>query len=189
MKTLILMFHPDIAQSKTNSALAEAARTVPGVEVVDMQALYPEGRLDIFRDGALESERLLSAARIVLQFPVQWYSTPPLLKAWIDAVLTRMYYIAYEAEGRRLEGTPIMIAATAGNLPEAYSPSGQNLIPLADLLNPLRATAYRCGLPWADPFLVYRAGKLDEAELTEAGRRYAATLRDWADKSPAAVAA
>lgn len=90
MKTLILPFHPDLEHSNTNAVLADAARSVPGVEVVDMQALYPDGRLDMMRDGAVEAVRLLSADRIVLQFPVQWYSTPPLLKAWMDAVLTRM---------------------------------------------------------------------------------------------------
>ncbi|MGI6852183.1 NAD(P)H-dependent oxidoreductase [Mesorhizobium sp. 1B3] len=188
MKTLILLFHPDFKNSTTNAALAEAARSVPGVEVVDMQALYPEGRLDVFQDGAVEAERLLSAGRIVLQFPVQWYSTPPLLKAWADAVLTRMFYVSYDTEGQRLEGTPIMVAATAGNVPEAYSPTGQNLIPLPDLLNPLRATAYRCRLPWAEPFLLYRAGKLSDTELADAAERYAQRLRGWSTEADAIAA-
>lgn len=179
MKTLVLLFHPDLTRSKANAALALAARSVPGVEVVDMQALYPDNRIDMARDGAGEAARLLSADRIVLQFPVQWYSTPPLLKAWQDAVLTRMFYMAYEAEGRRLKGVPILIAATAGNTPEAYASTGQNLLPLAELLSPLRATAYRCCLPWADPFLLYRADKLDETELAAAAGRYAARLREW----------
>ena len=52
----------------------------------------------MFRDGEREAAGLLSADRIVLQFPIQWYSTPPLLKAWQHAVLTRMYYVAYESE-------------------------------------------------------------------------------------------
>ncbi|MBF2930826.1 flavodoxin family protein, partial [Pseudomonas aeruginosa] len=89
--------------------------SLPGVEVVDMQALYP-GDLDMFRDGEREAARLLAADRIVLQFPIQWYSTPALLKAWQDAVLTRIFYVAYETEGRLLEGTPLMVAATAGNV-------------------------------------------------------------------------
>jgi putative NADPH-quinone reductase len=189
MKTLVLLFHPDVTRSKANAALADAARTVPGVEVVDMQALYPDSRIDMFTVGAAEAERLLSAERIVLQFPVQWYSVPALMKAWIDAVLTRMYYIAYQAEGRRLEGTPILVAATAGNVPEAYSPTGQNLIPLAELLNPLRATAYRCRLPWAEPFLIYRADKLDASELAAAASSYAAMLRDWIAEPGSARAA
>ena len=51
MKTLILLFHPDFSSSKANAALVEAARSVPGVEIVDMQALYPEGKLDMMTDG------------------------------------------------------------------------------------------------------------------------------------------
>jgi glutathione-regulated potassium-efflux system ancillary protein KefG len=189
MKTLVLLFHPDLTRSKANVALAEAAASVPGVKVIDMQARYPDGRIDMFTDGAVEAKRLLSADRLVLQFPVQWYSTPPLLKAWQDAVLTRMFYIAYEAEGRRLEGTPLLVAATAGNVSEAYSPIGQNLMPLAELLNPLRATAYRCRLPWAEPFLTYRADRLDASELATAANAYAARLRDWASESEPARAA
>jgi putative NADPH-quinone reductase len=149
-----------------------------------MHGLYPDGRIDMFTDGPIEAARLLSADRIVLQFPVQWYSTPPLLKAWLDAVLTRMFYIAYETEGRRLVGTPILIAATAGNTPEAYSPAGQNLLPLADLLSPLRATAHRCGLPWKEPFLVYGAGKLSAVALADAAWRYARSLHDWPAAKP-----
>jgi hypothetical protein len=68
-------------------------------------------------------------------------SSPPLLKAWQDAVLTRMFYFAYEAEGRGLEGTPLMIAITAGNTGEVYRSGGRNMFSMSDLLSPLRATA------------------------------------------------
>ncbi len=97
-KTLVLLFHPDLSRSGANAVLAGRAGALPGVEVVNMQEAYPNG-MDIYRDGEREAVRLLEADRIVLQFPVQWYSTPPLLKARQDAVLTRMFYIAYEAEG------------------------------------------------------------------------------------------
>ena len=179
-KTLILVFHPALARSKANAALATAAAALPDTDVVDMQALYPDGVVDADR----EVPRLLAADRIVLQFPIYWYSTPPLLKAWQDAVLTRMYYIAYETEGRRLKGTPILVVATAGNQPEAYSPTGRNLFPLETLLSPLQATAYRCGLPWASPFLVYRSGALTDAERAEAAELYAARIEDWRCEMP-----
>ena len=179
-KTLILVFHPALARSKANAALATAAAALPDTDVVDMQALYPDGVVDADR----EVTRLLAADRIVLQFPIYWYSTPPLLKAWQDAVLTRMYYIAYETEGRRLKGTPILVVATAGNQPEAYSPTGRNLFPLETLLSPLQATAYRCGLPWASPFLVYRSGALTDAERAEAAELYAARIEDWRCEMP-----
>ncbi|WLR94560.1 NAD(P)H-dependent oxidoreductase [Shinella zoogloeoides] len=174
-KTLILLFHPDLSRSRANVALAAAAARLPYVEVADLQALYPDGVIDADREVA----RLLSADRIVLQFPVQWYSTPPLLKAWQDAVLTRMYYLAYETEGRLLEGKPLLVAATAGNVPEAYGRDGANKFTMAELLRPLEATAHRCGLPWQPPFLVYRADRLDDLALHGAARDYAAILDAW----------
>ena len=177
-KTLILLFHRDLAASRANAALAVAAAQIPGVEIVDMQALYPHGR-DMFRDGAREADRLLSADRIVLQFPIQWYSTPALLKEWQDAVLTRMFYISYDREGRALEGTPLMIAATAGNVPDAYRPGGRNMFPMIDLLAPLRATAHRCGLVWTTPFILYEADRLTPEALDNAAANYRGALESW----------
>lgn len=173
--TAILMFHPDPARSHANAALRAKAATLPDVETFDMAARHPHQAVNVDLDVAL----LLSAERIVLQFPIQWYSTPPLLKAWQDAVLTRMFYIKPDQEGCQLEGRPILIAATAGNVPEAYRPDGMNLFPLEHLLAPLQATAHRCGLRWSKPFLLYRADKLDEDELAAAGDAYRAHLADW----------
>ncbi|WP_176074391.1 NAD(P)H-dependent oxidoreductase [Brucella intermedia] len=177
-KTLILLFHPDLARSRANATLAAAAAKLPGVEIVDMQAAYPQG-IDFLKDSEREASRLLSADRIVLQFPVQWYSTPPLLKAWQDAVLTRMFYIAYEQEGRKFKGTPLLIAATAGNVPEAYREGGRNMFPIIELFAPLRATANRCGLGWAAPFVLYAADKISTEALEDAANRYVNALKVW----------
>ncbi len=177
-KTLILRFHPDPSRSKANAALSAAAAKLENVDIADMPALYPHG-IDMQRDGATEAARLLAADRVVLQFPVQWYSTPPLLKAWQDAVLTRMFYIHPETEGRALEGTPLMIAATAGNVPDAYRPGGRNLFTMEALFAPLRAMAHRCGLIWSAPFVLYEADRLASEVLAEAGARYADALRRW----------
>lgn len=171
-QTLILLFHPDYRSSRTNRALAKAAASRPGTSVVDMHALYPDGRID----GDAEVARLLAAERIILQFPVQWYSTPPLLKAWQDVVLTRMFYIHHETEGAKLAGRPYMIVATAGNIPEAYAPSGANLFSLRDLLKPLQATAHRCALAWQEPFLIYDARRADAEALAAAAEHYVARL-------------
>lgn len=171
--TLILLFHSDLARSRANRALQEAASALPGVTIVDMQAQYPDGAID----AGAEVARLLAADRIVFQFPVQWYSTPPLLKAWQDAVLTRMFYLAYESEGRLIEGKPLLVAASAGNVPEAYARGGQNRFSLHELLRPLEATAHRCGLVWQEPFLLYGAHKADAEALQLAGEYYAGRIR------------
>lgn len=86
---------------------------------------------------------------------------------------------------RLLEGTPVLVAATAGNLAEAYTPAGQNFFSLPALLQPLEATAYRCKLPWYPPFLAYRANKLDAAELEALGQEYCAYLECWMRERPA----
>jgi glutathione-regulated potassium-efflux system ancillary protein KefG len=181
-RTLILLFHPDPRRSRANAALASAAAELPGVELVAMAATYPNG-IDLMRDGEREAARLLSADRIVLQFPLQWYATPPLLKAWQDAVLTRMFYVAYDVEGRRLEGTPLMLAVTAGNKAEAYRRGGRNMFAMMDVLTPLRATAHRCGLTFAEPHVLYEADKLPAEALKAAGSAYAAALARWIDET------
>jgi putative NADPH-quinone reductase len=175
MQTTILMFHPDIDQSKANRTLASAASALGDVEVVDMQQLYPKYDIDV----AQEAARLLAVKRLVLQFPIHWYSTPPLLQEWQDRVLTQMFYINPETEGNRLAGLPFMIAATAGNHPSAYTSSGTNLFPLTDLLKPLHATAHRCGFDWTDPFLLYQANKLDATGMTKGAARYVERLQNW----------
>lgn len=180
-KTLILLFHPQFEASRANRALLRAARTAPDVEIADLYALYPDGNVDCDAEVA----RLLDAERIVLQFPVQWYSTPPLLKSWQDDVLTRMFYLAYETEGARLAGKPLLVAATAGNVETAYRPEGVNLFPLQELLYPLRAMTHRCGLAWAEPFLVYDARRADDEALEAAGAYYASRLRRLAAAAPA----
>lgn len=175
MRTTILLFHPAFARSKANRALADTAVALGDVDLVDMGALYPAGEINV----EAEVRRLLSVERLVLQFPVQWYSTPPLLKTWQDTVLTRMYYINADTEGERLRGLPVMVVATAGNDPSAYATEGVNLFPLDELLRPLQSTAHRCFWRWQEPFLIYRANKSSPEELAQAGDRYAARLAGW----------
>ncbi len=182
--TLILIFHKDLSTSKANAALRSAAAALPDVEIVDVQSEHPDDRIEMFADTDIHVARLLGADRIVLQFPVQWYSVPSLMKSWLDAVLTRMYYINADTEGARLDGTPLMITVTAGNVPEAYSSGGQAGFGMRDILTPLRATAHRCGLPLADPFVVYRSNERDADGLREAGEAYVAVLRDWIAATP-----
>ena len=178
-QTLILLFHPDHARSRANAALQTAARTISGVKVVDMQARYPTGQIDMHADGETEAHALLDADRLVLQFPIQWYSTPALLKVWQDAVLTRMYYVHASTEGDRLAGTPLMIAATAGNTPPAYGLGGVNRFTMDELMAPLKATAHRCRLPWYPPHLVFRADRLQPAELVDAQDSYIRALKNF----------
>ena len=179
--TLILYFHPEHEKSKANRAMIDAVSAREGVTVANMYQLYPT--LEAL-DVEAEVQRLFTADRLVLQFPIHWYAAPPLLMAWQNEVLTRMFYINPKDEGARLSGLPLTVAATAGNVPEAYTLEGPNRFPLAELLRPLAATARRCELAWAEPFLAYRANKLEADELGALGRRYAGYLDGWTATIP-----
>lgn len=176
--TLILLFHNDFSRSKANSALVAAANRLPGVKVVDVAALYPDGLIDMFEDGGVEAKRLTDARRIVLQFPIQWYSAPSILRVWQDAVLTRMFYVKPE-EGAAVAGKPVMLAVTAGNTAEAYSPGGRNLFPIETLFAPFDAMANRCGFVLHRPHVLYEVDKLTRDQLAEAGAGYVRHLEDF----------
>lgn len=173
-KILILVAHPQFEASRASKALVSAAWRRPGIEVVDLYGDSPDGRIDVDRQIGL----LLAADRIVLQFPMQWYSTPPLLKEWQDQVLTRMMYLAYEREGRQLKGKPLLVAVTAGAPEKAYDIEGSNRFTVNELLRPLEAMAHRCGLQWQEPFVVYDARDASDETLALAGDRYVARLCD-----------
>ena len=82
MNTTVLVFHPRFGASHVNAALAASAETA-GVRVRYLYDLYPHGRIDVAAEQAVLEE----AERIVLQFPMYWYSSPALLKQWQDDVL------------------------------------------------------------------------------------------------------
>jgi glutathione-regulated potassium-efflux system ancillary protein KefG len=173
--TQILLFHPDSERSRVNTALARAAVGLHHVASADMAALYPAG-IAMERDSEREAARLLGADRIVLQFPMQWYSTPALLKQWQDVVLTRMAYMNWDTEGAGLADKPLMIAATMGAEEATYRRQGRNRFTIAELLAPLQASANRFAMDWQDPFLLFGADALGEDDLAEAGHAYTRAL-------------
>lgn len=178
-KTLILNFHPATTPSRVNAALARAVADLPQTQVVAMsEALDGEGLFD----NEAEAQRLFDADRIVLQFPIQWYAPPALVANWQAQLLTYLFYIEPEL-GAKLEGKPVMVAATAGNMPQAYTAEGINGFPLEELLYPLRATAKRTGLDWHQPHLVYNANQLSEDELAAEAERYSRRITQFAQQT------
>lgn len=169
MTTLILSAHPDPARSRANEALLAAAG---GATVHRLAQRYADGVID----AQAEAELVLEHDALVLQFPLQWYAMPALLKDWLDAVLTRMVYVHADTEGARLRGRKLLVAVTCGAPESAYRPDGRNGFTMAELLRPLQATALRCGLVWQEPFVVYDVRDAAEDVLARAGARYAAAL-------------
>ena len=78
-KTLIILAHPNMADSRLNKALIEAIKDEPHITIHDIYAHYKTAEnIDVKK----EQELLISHERIVFQFPLYWFSTPGLLKDW-----------------------------------------------------------------------------------------------------------
>lgn len=170
-KLLVLFAHPRTDRSEVNAVLAEAARRIDGVTLVDLYADYPTFEIDVDR----EQQRLLDHDVIVFQHPVYWYSCPALLKEWQDLVLE--YGFAYGAEGRALEGKVLLNAVTCGARREVYSRDGGYHYELRDFFIPFEQTAHLCRMRYLPPFALYAAGHAgDENRLDGHVRDYTKML-------------
>jgi len=149
MRTLVLVSHPTLAASKANAPLVDAIRDLPDVEIRHLEALYPDGLIDVGGEQAAA----LRAARIVFQFPFFWYSTPPMLKRWQDDVLA--FGWAYGPGGTMLKGKVLQLVVTTGGPEASYRVGGYNLFAVKDLLRPFEVTAHLCAMPYAEPLVLY----------------------------------
>lgn len=170
-RVLILFAHPRTDRSEVNVVLAEAARGIDGVTVVDLYAEYPTFDIDVER----EQRRLLDHDVIVFQHPVYWYSCPALLKEWQDLVLE--YGFAYGPGDTALEGKVMLNAVSAGARREVYSRDGGYEYELRDFFTPFEQTAKLCRMRYLPPFALYAAGHAaDEGKLDAHVRDYTTLL-------------
>jgi putative NADPH-quinone reductase len=151
-RVLVLFAHPRIDRSEVNVALADAARGVDGVTLVDLYAEYPTFEIDVEH----EQQRLLDHDVIVFQHPVYWYSSPALLKEWQDLVLEHGF--AYGADATALEGKVLLNAVTAGGHREIYSRDSGYRLELRDFFAPFEQTALLCRMRYLPPFVLFAAG-------------------------------
>ncbi len=170
---LVLFAHPAFHRSRVNRAMRDV---VPdGVRVRDLYEAYPEFDVDVGREQAL----LEAHDVVVLQHPFYWYSTPALVKQWLDLVLEHGW--AYGSGGTALAGKWMLSALTAGGRESSYRPDGSNRFTIRQLLAPLEQTARLCGMQWLPPFVVHGTHLLDDAGIRRHAddyRRLLTVLRD-----------
>lgn len=169
---LILLAHPRLQHSRVSRAMAEAAKTVDRVVVHDLYELYPDCHIYVKR----EQELAASVNHLVLQFPLQWYSCPSLLKEWLDVVLEWGW--AYGESEKALAGKTLTCAITIGGSARGYQPDGPHRYPLEDFLKPFEQTAEICGMIYKPPFVFYHSRKADEDAVRRHAQAYQHVLSD-----------
>lgn len=170
LRLLVVLAHPAMERSRANRALAQAVKPAPGVSLVDLYELYPDFAIDVWA----EQRRLVAHDVIVLQFPIYWYSTPSLLKEWLDLVW--LHGFAYGVGGEALKGKRLLVACTTGGDEGAYRPAGVHRFSLEEFLRPLEQTAVLCGMDWAPPFVLHSSAALSDAALAQEARAYRGRL-------------
>lgn len=173
MKKILINFaHPAYERSRANRALLEKARELPQVTVNDLYEEYPDFLIKVPR----EQELLAAHEVIVFQHPLYWYSSPSLLKEWLDLVLTHGW--AYGSEGRALAGKRWAQAVTTGGPEEVYRPQGLNRFTIAEFLRPFEATAHLCSMDWRAPHVAYGTHQMSAEDITRSSQAYAAFLQN-----------
>lgn len=175
-KVLINFAHPARSHSKINQALRQAVEGLEGVTVNDLYAQYPDFMIDIKREQQLcESHDV-----IIFQHPLYWYSTPAIVKEWLDLVLEHDW--AYGSKGMALQGKLFIQALSAGGDESQYQADGYNRFTICELTSPMQATANLCKLEWVPPFAVlgiHRGLPQDQVvKHSEDYRRAVIALRD-----------
>ncbi len=174
---LVLAAHPSLEQSTVNRSLLQAARGLgAAVEVRDLYALYPDYLIDV----EAEQARLAPARLVVWQHPLHWYTMPPLMKLWLDEVLT--FGWAFGPGGTALAGKDLWLVLTTGGPADSYRADRYNRYPFEAFLPPYEQTAALCGLRFLPPLVLYGAHRAGPAAVAAHAQRYAkrlATYPDW----------
>ncbi len=155
MKVLVNLFHPHLERSVVNRAWAERLANQPGITLRRLYALYPDGKIDV----AAEQQALAEHERLVFQHPFYWYSTPPLMKQWLDDVLT--YGWAYGPGGNALAGKEWLSAISTGGPADSYQAGGYNRFSMSEFLKPLVQTASLLQTVFLPPFIFHGAVAAD----------------------------
>jgi glutathione-regulated potassium-efflux system ancillary protein KefG len=166
MRILVLFAHPRLSDSIAQKALRKSIESLERVTIHDLYAAYPDFAIDVDR----EQELLLKHDLIVLLHPFYWYSSPAIIKEWLDLVLESGW--AYGEGGTKLAGKFLLQAISTGGPETAYGKGGRNRFHMNELLAPFNQTAYLCHMAYLEPFVVFAPRRAGDAKMSEAAERY-----------------
>jgi len=165
LKTLIIVAHPSMENSVINNRWVEELKKYPEKYTVhELHKIYPDGIVDV----AKEQNLIESHDQLILQFPIYWFNCPPLLKKWLDDVLS--YGWAYGSSGGdKLQNMKVGLAVSAGIKEKDYREEGKSHYSLEHLLAPFETTFLYCKADYRSFFAFYGAeiepSKEDEESL------------------------
>lgn len=166
MKILVNVFHPQLESSTVNSIWVDELRKTEKATVNLVYSNYSDWKIDVCREQAL----LLEHDRIVFQHPFYWYSSPPLMKKWLDEVLT--FNWAYGPDGTALQGKEWISAISTGGRSEGYQAGGAHSFSISEFLKPIQQTAHLVGMNYLAPYVFHNALQQSSIKINQSAKKY-----------------
>ena len=176
IRTLVILAHPDMSRSRISRRWANAIRATDDITLHDLYARYPDGQID----GAAERQLVTDHDRIVLQFPLTWYSCPPLLSVWQTEIMKRGW--AYGPGGRALRLKTLGIAFSTGSNGRDYAPNGRYGRTLEEVTVPFELMAVHTGMHYLPHFALTGVRELDDDAVDASAHAYIEHLRHAAPR-------
>ncbi|UYI49389.1 NAD(P)H-dependent oxidoreductase [Vibrio natriegens] len=142
IKTLVIVSHPYPEKSVMTKGMQQAAESVKGVTVRNLETIYGFDTRAI--DAQKERELTREHDRIVFMFPTHWFNITPMMKAYMNDV--------WGSVGPGLwQGKEILLVTTAAGGASTYGESGRIGVKLEDVFLPMKASALHAGMTYLTP--------------------------------------
>ena len=144
IRTLVIVSHPYPERSVMIKGLQQAAESVDGVTVRNLETLYGFDTRKI--NGDEERRITRQNDRIVFIFPTHWFNITPMMKAFMNDT--------WGSVGPDLwKGKEMLIVTTAAGDDSTYGKNGRTGTELADVFTPMKASALHAGMTWLPPLV------------------------------------
>jgi putative NADPH-quinone reductase len=142
------------------------------------QAAFQQEKLT--PDIQAELKKIAKADHIIFQFPLWWFSTPAILKGWLDRVLVKGF--AYDAgkvfTNGLLKGKTASLVVTTQSPESAYQLDGLHEATIDSFLHHIHHTLRFVGIQPLSPFVSYAAFNLESAQQEKIIADYQAYLKN-----------
>lgn len=167
MRILVIAAHPKIEQSRVNKRwLAELHKYPHQITVHELYKVYP----DFAIHAEQEQDLIARHDRIVLQFPIQWYSTPALLKQWLDDVYTTTWL--FGTGGKAVAGKELILAMSIGSDESSYQSGGLIGYTISELIRPIQVFSNQIGMAFLPHYKFYDAVKAIDDQIENSASSY-----------------
>lgn len=173
MKTLVIVAHPSIETSIVNSAWIKEIEQYPELFTIhELSKAYPDHVIDVQKEQAL----IATHGNLVLQFPIQWFNSPPILKQWLDDVFIDGW--AFGESGSHLKNRKLTLAVSVGSERKDYEIEGRYHYTLEDILAPFEVTAKYCKADYQPFFAFYGTSFSTQDEIDASAKDYIHFLKE-----------